>query len=117
MKTWPSPRILNASAAALFLAGIGLLYAGALKLAPLALFAAVLLCVLAAIATNAYDIERLQAAVAAEPAPSQPATQPSTSEPAPSDEPAEEPGAAEPEPSPEPAEEPAAPATPPPSSA
>lgn len=69
MKTWPSPRILNASASALLLAGIGLLYAGALRLAPLALFAGVLLFVLAAIATTAHDIERLQAAAAPSSAP------------------------------------------------
>lgn len=95
MKTWPSPRILNASAAALFLAGIGLLYAGFLRFAPLPLFAAVLLCVLAAIATNAHDIERLQAAAPttidtvradAAPAADEPADEP-TDEPA--DEPAE----------------------------
>jgi hypothetical protein len=60
VNTWPQPRLLLLGAAALFIAGIGLLYAGALRVAPVLIFAAVLLCVLAAIATTAHDIRRLQ---------------------------------------------------------
>jgi hypothetical protein len=57
-KQWPQPRLLFSAAAILGLMGFGLLYAGLFKTAPVALLAAVLLCVLATIALTSHDIER-----------------------------------------------------------
>lgn len=57
-KQWPQPRLLFSAAAVLGLIGIGMLYAGLFKTAPVALLAAVLLCVLATIALTSHDIER-----------------------------------------------------------
>jgi hypothetical protein len=56
-KQWPQPRLLFGAAAVLGLIGIGMLYAGLFKSAPVALLAAVLLCVLATIALTSHDIE------------------------------------------------------------
>jgi hypothetical protein len=57
-KQWPQPRLLFGAAAVFGLIGIGLLYAGLFKTAPVALLAAVLLCVLATIALTSHDIDR-----------------------------------------------------------
>jgi hypothetical protein len=57
-KQWPQPRLLFGAAAVLGILGVGLLYAGLFKTAPVALLAAVLLCVLATIALTSHDIER-----------------------------------------------------------
>ena len=56
-KQWPRPRTLFSAAAVLGIIGIGLLYAGLFKTAPVALLAAVLLCVLATIALTSHDID------------------------------------------------------------
>lgn len=55
---WPQPRLLFSGAAVFGLLGIGLLYAGLFKTAPVALLVAVVLCVLATIALTSHDIER-----------------------------------------------------------
>ena len=54
---WPQPRLLFGGAAVFGILGIGLLYAGLFKTAPVALLVAVLLCVLATIALTSHDIE------------------------------------------------------------
>lgn len=57
---WPQPRLFFSGAAVFGILGIGLLYAGLFKTAPIALLAAVVLCVLATIALTNQDIERAE---------------------------------------------------------
>lgn len=62
MNAWPHPRTLGIAAIVAFILGIGLLYLGFLKIAPLALFASVILAVLTSIAITAIDITHTLAA-------------------------------------------------------
>jgi len=55
---WPQPRFLFSGGAVFGILGIGLLYAGLFKTAPVALLAAVVLIVLGTIALTSHDIER-----------------------------------------------------------
>ena len=69
MKQWQNPRILGIGAFVALIVGIGLLYAGVLKLAPIALLIFVLLAVLSVIALTRVDIQRLIARQNAAPTP------------------------------------------------
>ena len=59
MKQWQNPRMLGAGALVAFILGVGLLYAGFFKLAPVALLIFVLLTVLSVIALTVADIQQL----------------------------------------------------------
>jgi DMSO reductase anchor subunit len=59
MKQWQNPRTLGAGALVAFILGIGLLYAGFFRLAPVALLIFVLLTVLSMIALTVADIQQL----------------------------------------------------------
>ncbi len=61
MKQWQNPRTLGLGALGALILGVGLLYAGFFKLAPLALLAFVLLIVLSTIALSAADIQQISA--------------------------------------------------------
>ncbi len=61
MKQWQNPRTLGLGALGAFILGVGLLYAGFFKLAPLALLLFVLLTVLSTIALSAADIQQISA--------------------------------------------------------
>ncbi len=59
MKQWQNPRTLGVGALLAFILGIGLLYAGLYKVAPIALLIGVLLTVLSTIALSAADIQQI----------------------------------------------------------